>query len=202
MPFLGLPNTCPHHSTQEEADAARHNTSFIQLQKNNLQLFWNKQLLDIHNTSVSRSYHQLPLARVKRIMKSDGVVKMISSETPILFSKACELFIMEVTLRAWLQTEVSKRRTVQRCDIAKAIRNDPLLYHFLAPIVLATAHYDDDNDGHLNSQKDEEEKEEMTGLLHLPNTNQDVAGSGMNQLLQQFMVDPLSVSSASGFPSK
>lgn len=122
---------------------------------------------------------------------------MISSETPILFSKACELFIMEVTLRAWLQTEVSKRRTVQRCDIAKAIRNDPLLYHFLAPIVLATAHYDDDNDGHLNSQKvppppisidldiisyifhlnnsfhqDEEEKEEMTGLLRLPMTNQ------------------------------
>lgn len=82
-----------------------------------------------------------------------GGLQMISSETPILFSKACELFIMEVTLRAWLQTEVSKRRTVQRCDIANAIRNDPLLYHFLAPIVLATAHYDDHNDGHLNSQK-------------------------------------------------
>ncbi|KAM5570086.1 nuclear transcription factor Y subunit C-1 [Rosa sericea] len=129
----------PMPSSQEEAEAARRN-NFVQLQMNNVQLFWNKQLLEIHNTSVSRSCHQLPLARVKRIMKSNGVVKMISSETPILFSKACELFIMELTLRAWLQTEASKRRTLQKCDIAEAIRNDQLLHNFLAPIVLCTLH--------------------------------------------------------------
>ncbi|KAL6185571.1 hypothetical protein ACLB2K_041702 [Fragaria x ananassa] len=79
-------------------------------------------------------------------MKSNDVVKMISSETPILFSKACELFIMDLTLRERLQTEASKKRTLQKCDIAKAIRKDQLLHHFLPPIVLCTLHYDHDDD--------------------------------------------------------
>lgn len=41
----------------------------------------------------------LPLARIKRIMKSDEDVRMISAEAPVLFAKACELFIMEMTMR-------------------------------------------------------------------------------------------------------
>ena len=47
----------------------------------------------------------LPLARIKKIMKSDEDVRMISAETPILFAKACEMFIMELTLRSWQYTE-------------------------------------------------------------------------------------------------
>ncbi|KRX00273.1 Histone-fold [Pseudocohnilembus persalinus] len=50
--------------------------------------------------------HQLPLARVKKIMKSDEDVRMISSEAPVLFAKACEIFIIELTHRAWLFTEL------------------------------------------------------------------------------------------------
>jgi nuclear transcription factor Y gamma len=38
---------------------------------------------------------------------------MISAEVPVMLSKALELFITELSLRAWLQTEESKRRTVQ-----------------------------------------------------------------------------------------
>ena len=38
---------------------------------------------------------------------------MISAEVPVMLSKALELFITELSLRAWLQTEDSKRRTVQ-----------------------------------------------------------------------------------------
>lgn len=38
--------------------------------------------------------HQLPLARIKKIMKSDEDVRMISAEAPVLFAKACELFIL------------------------------------------------------------------------------------------------------------
>ena len=40
---------------------------------------------------------------------------MIASETPILFAKAAELFIKELTLRAWITTSESKRRTLQVC---------------------------------------------------------------------------------------
>jgi histone H3/H4 len=38
---------------------------------------------------------------------------MISSETPVLFAKACEIFIVELTYRAWAFTLDSKRRTLQ-----------------------------------------------------------------------------------------
>lgn len=64
---------------------------------------------------------ELPLARIKKIMKQDGEVKMISAEAPILFSKAAEIFISELSLRAWIHTEDNKRRTLQRNDIALAI---------------------------------------------------------------------------------
>ena len=46
-------------------------------------------------------------------MKLDDEVKMISAEAPILFAKAAELFIQEVTVRSWLHTEENKRRTLQ-----------------------------------------------------------------------------------------
>lgn len=54
-------------------------------------------------------------------MKLDEDVKMISAEAPLLFSKAAEIFIHELTLRAWVHTENNKRRTLQRNDIAMAI---------------------------------------------------------------------------------
>ncbi|WAR23169.1 NFYC-like protein, partial [Mya arenaria] len=54
-------------------------------------------------------------------MKLDEDVKMISAEAPVLFAKACEIFISELSLRAWLHTEDNKRRTLQRNDIAMAI---------------------------------------------------------------------------------
>ncbi|KAF8796805.1 Nuclear transcription factor Y subunit gamma like protein [Argiope bruennichi] len=46
---------------------------------------------------------------------------MISAEAPVLFAKAAELFITELSLRAWVHTEDNKRRTLQRNDIAMAI---------------------------------------------------------------------------------
>ena len=46
-------------------------------------------------------------------MKLDDEVKMISAEAPLLFAKACEMFICELTLRAWVHTEENKRRTLQ-----------------------------------------------------------------------------------------
>merc|ERR1719348_275611 len=54
-------------------------------------------------------------------MKLDEDVKMISAEAPVLFGKACEMFIHELTMRAWIHTEDNKRRTLQRNDIAMAI---------------------------------------------------------------------------------
>ena len=78
--------------------------------------------------------HQLPLARVKKIMKTDEDVKMISSETPALFAKACELFIIEITRRAWVHTDENKRRTLQKSDVADSIHNT-LIFDFLVDVI-------------------------------------------------------------------
>ncbi|EFX84357.1 hypothetical protein DAPPUDRAFT_46746 [Daphnia pulex] len=87
-----------------------------------LNSFWPKVAEDVkilNNNDFKQQ--ELPLARIKKIMKLDDDVKMISAEAPVLFSKAAELFITELTLRAWIHTEDNKRRTLQRNDIAMAI---------------------------------------------------------------------------------
>ncbi|KAF7820817.1 hypothetical protein G2W53_026272 [Senna tora] len=60
--------------------------------------------------------------------------KMISAETPILLSKACEIFIQEMSLRAWMRTEKNKRRTIQRYDVAESIHENKL-YDFLTDVI-------------------------------------------------------------------
>lgn len=100
-------------------------------------------LIDAHDFNKTNK-HQLPLARIKKIMKSDEDVRMISAEAPVLFAKACELFILDLSLRAWAHVEHSssqsqsahgtKRRTLQRNDIAHAIQNSEL-FDFLYQIV-------------------------------------------------------------------
>ncbi|KAM7531287.1 hypothetical protein LguiB_034697 [Lonicera macranthoides] len=66
--------------------------------------------------------HLLPLARIKKIMKkSSEDVKMISGEAPIVFSKACELFIEELTRRSWTMAIEGKRRTLHKEDVASAV---------------------------------------------------------------------------------
>ncbi|XP_028674182.1 nuclear transcription factor Y subunit gamma isoform X1 [Erpetoichthys calabaricus] len=87
-----------------------------------LQSFWPRVLEDIRNLTVKDfRVQELPLARIKKIMKLDEDVKMISAEAPVLFAKAAQIFITELTLRAWIHTEDNKRRTLQRNDIAMAI---------------------------------------------------------------------------------
>lgn len=87
-----------------------------------LDTFWPRVTREIQNlTSSDFKNPELPLARIKKIMKLDDEVKMISAEAPIIFAKAAELFIQEVTIRAWLHTEENKRRTLQRNDVALAI---------------------------------------------------------------------------------
>lgn len=84
--------------------------------------FWPKVTDEIRQMSLADLKHQeLPLARIKKIMKLDEDVKMISAEAPVLFAKAAEMFIHELTMRAWIHTEDNKRRTLQRNDIAMAI---------------------------------------------------------------------------------
>ncbi|RKP37118.1 histone-fold-containing protein [Dimargaris cristalligena] len=103
-------------------------------QQQHIQNFWNNQIHEIQTGKLDFKVHQLPLARIKKVMKTDDEVKMISAEAPILFAKSCEIMILELTLRAWLHAEENKRRTLQRSDIASAITKTDM-FDFLIDIV-------------------------------------------------------------------
>lgn len=94
-------------------------SSYAQMTLNS---FWPSVMGEVRRIkAVDAKNQQLPLARIKKIMKLDEDVKMISAEAPLLFAKAAEIFIHELTLMAWVFTEENKRRTLQRSDIAMAL---------------------------------------------------------------------------------
>lgn len=94
------------------------------------------QLQHLHSiTEQELKIHQLPLARIKKIMKSDEDVKMISADAPLAFSKSCEFFILELTHRAWLHAESENRRTVHKSDITYCIANT-IIFDFLIDVIL------------------------------------------------------------------
>ncbi|KAI7827638.1 histone-fold-containing protein [Gamsiella multidivaricata] len=114
-------------ATQSSADLQQQQLQFAQE-------FWKEQIVTAEQFDSDFKNHPLPLARIKKVMKSDPEVKMISAEAPFLFSKACEIFICEITRRAWLHAEENKRRTLQRSDVANAVsRSDQ--FDFLIDIV-------------------------------------------------------------------
>ncbi|CAH2033396.1 unnamed protein product [Thlaspi arvense] len=119
------------HMAFQQAQHFHHHHQ--QQQQQQLHLFWANQMQEIEHTTDFKN-HTLPLARIKKIMKADEDVRMISAEAPVIFAKACEMFILELTLRAWIHTEENKRRTLQKNDIAAAIsRTD--VFDFLVDII-------------------------------------------------------------------
>jgi len=86
-----------------------------------LRSFWQRQVDAAEQETPDYRHPPLPLARIKKVMKSDPEVKMIAADAPILFCKACEIFIAEITARAFIIADSNKRRTLSRADIAKAI---------------------------------------------------------------------------------
>lgn len=103
--------------------------------------YWQELINEIESTNEPGSNtrddfrsHSLPLARIKKVMKTDEDVRMISAEAPILFAKACEIFVTELTMRAWCVAEESKRRTLQKADIAEALQKSDM-FDFLIDIV-------------------------------------------------------------------
>mmetsp|Transcript_15018 Transcript_15018/g.19595 ORF Transcript_15018/g.19595 Transcript_15018/m.19595 type:complete len:545 (-) Transcript_15018:202-1836(-) len=171
-------------------------------QDEDLQRMWNQASSDIININVgAENWHKgqlLPLARIKKIMKSeelvaamllqqneeaakekdssvkgndeassgqnasDGETKAVSSgtaeastsvetttfsqakgvsprfmiagEAPILLSKACELLVKDLTLRSWMHTLRSRRRTLQRQDVVSAV-GECDIYDFLIDVI-------------------------------------------------------------------
>lgn len=128
-------------------EPAPSSTSPIFLEKlgSTLSAFWTDQLQQMRDLGTVvpqteqdfKNHNDLPLARIKRIMKSDEDVRMISAEAPVLFAKACEMFILELTLRSWSYSENNKRRTLQKEDIREAIQRTDI-FDFLVDLPNST----------------------------------------------------------------
>ena len=104
--------------------------------------FWTDQLDEMKKLGTDKveteqdfkNHNDLPLARIKRIMKSDEDVRMISAEAPVLFAKACEMFILEMTVRSWHYSENNKRKTLQKEDIRESIQRTDI-FDFLVDVI-------------------------------------------------------------------
>ncbi|KAK4752994.1 hypothetical protein SAY87_021792 [Trapa incisa] len=132
QPQQAPPSSYPPGAVPPSATAGSFH-QLLQQHHQQLQMFWSFQRQEIEQANDFKN-NQLPLARIKKIMKADEDVRMISAEAPVLFAKACELFILELTIRSWLHAEENKRRTLQRNDISAAItRTD--IFDFLVDIV-------------------------------------------------------------------
>eukprot|EP00834_Sanchytrium_tribonematis_P000948 NODE_19_length_47148_cov_1.447810.p39 type:complete len:123 gc:universal NODE_19_length_47148_cov_1.447810:7329-6961(-) len=89
--------------------------------------FWKRKREEAYSGKLSErkgTAYPMPLARVKKAMTIltetfSGLV--ISTDAPLICSKACELFVQELTSRAWLSAQEGKRRTLQRNDISAAL---------------------------------------------------------------------------------
>jgi nuclear transcription factor Y gamma len=112
---------------------------FLQQLNTSLNQFWQDSLDQIQRLQDQteqdfKNHNDLPLARIKRIMKSDEDVRMISAEAPVLFAKACELFILDLSIRSWNYSQLHKRRTLQKEDVREAIQKTDI-FDFLVDVI-------------------------------------------------------------------
>jgi histone H3/H4 len=144
------PNTSTSIPPSYDADGHLEGTKVLDtkspefLSKLNADLttFWTQQLSQMHELGNStplneqdfKNHNDLPLARIKRIMKSDEDVRMISAEAPVLFAKACEMFILEMTLRSGHYSENRRRKTLTKEDCVEAI-GETDIYDFLVDVI-------------------------------------------------------------------
>lgn len=97
-------------------------------------LFWKNTFKKVSSENITEKSFKLPLARIKRLMKVEEDVKMVAAEVPILFSLVTEIFIQELTIRAWMTTEDGRRKILQSNDISFAIKTSSM-YDFLIYLI-------------------------------------------------------------------
>jgi hypothetical protein len=64
---------------------------------NTMAQFWEKELAAVRGVDTKRlKTHELPLARIKKIMKSDEDVRMVSADAPIVLGKVRTTLLMSM----------------------------------------------------------------------------------------------------------
>ena len=131
---MGKRKSINHSNQSTRSHGVKVTQGLHSVSRDILMTYWQQIISHLENDTHDYKLHQLPLARIKKVMKADPEVKMISAEAPILFAKGCDVFITELTMRAWIHAEENKRRTLQRSDIASALAKSDM-FDFLIDIV-------------------------------------------------------------------
>lgn len=139
LPLEGSAAATPTSLVPQAPPPSSSSPQFLATLNASLTQFWKDQLQSVQELTEQteqdfKTHNDLPLARIKRIMKSDEDVRMISAEAPVLFAKACELFILDLSIRSWNYSQLHKRRTLQKEDIREAIQKTDVL-DFLVDVV-------------------------------------------------------------------
>ena len=71
----------------------------------------------------------LPLARVKKIIKSDPDVNMVGGDSCLMIAKSTEFFLAHLVELSYIHAQKEKRKTLQYKDVANAVNaNDNLFF--------------------------------------------------------------------------
>ncbi|ORY91804.1 histone-fold-containing protein [Leucosporidium creatinivorum] len=134
----GVPPTKPQRATTSTKNRPRspspYRTTSGTTVSQFVNEFWQHTINTAEQSEEDFKHQALPLARIKKVMKSDPEVRMISSEVTVLFEKACQIFIQELTARSHLVSLASRRRTLSRPDVAQAVSKSDM-FDFLIDII-------------------------------------------------------------------
>ncbi|KCZ82336.1 hypothetical protein H312_00359 [Anncaliia algerae PRA339] len=97
--------------------------------------FWGNKNEEIESNENFFLKHDLPLARIKKLMRVEEDVKNIGGEVTPLFSKITQTFIEEVTIKALDKAYNRKKRIIQKSDINDVFSSSEIydFLHFLIP---------------------------------------------------------------------
>ncbi|XP_001861397.2 DNA polymerase epsilon subunit 4 [Culex quinquefasciatus] len=72
---------------------------------------------------------QLPLSKIKQIMKLDPDVNIVSAEAIFLVTRAAELFVQNLAKEAYTHTAAGKKKTIAKRDVDMTIESvDTLMF--------------------------------------------------------------------------
>lgn len=97
--------------------------------------YWASKNEEVESEENGFFKHELPLARIRKLMRVEEDVKNVANEVPSLLSKATQAFIEEVTFKALDRAFHRKKRIVQKGDIHDVISSSQIydFLHFLLP---------------------------------------------------------------------
>ncbi|KAJ1265680.1 hypothetical protein BS78_08G094200 [Paspalum vaginatum] len=145
-------------------------------EQNTIQEFWRKRKEEIEEIE-DFGERAIPMTRLRKLICAEKGKMMMSFDTPSFLTKACEIFVQEITFRAWMCAMSHNRGIIVDSDIAEAIASTQS-YDFLKDVLL------DNQEEHNSEPCPNPTKKYRYGLENHPSTSQQQPPSHQYQMPQ------------------